>query len=340
METKYKLSKELTSEGDIIYLDIFMFNASEIRQEARVFISRSESILNDDCDQYVFSVVRMKIPIIGPLFLFPPFPITIKIQNGNETHELPVIFQQTSTEEKDGVYSYQIFAKMINDTIQNIHNLFIVKPSVNIPYMIYDEVTSLYNIYYPLEYVNADPYSPNIPKMFFNNDLYLYFNNWICKHDASTNYRQLLVISNGINKVPYPKNDEYSSIRMTQEYGSEWLMNSLSTLALSSNSIPVAGVNTVSMNINQTSNSSNFTVQIIEDFDLSTFSPGGTQNNQIVYTPSLYRYSNLMSKKTLKDVDFSFLLYYGERLEYRPLFIPSKFSLNIRVMFKRKSLNY
>jgi len=339
MQTNYKLSRDQT-EGDIVYLDVFMFNNTEKRQEARVFISRSENILDDDCDKYLFTIVRMKIPIITPLFLFPPFPITIKIQNGNESHELPVILQSTSTEEKEGVYSYQIFAKMINDTIKNIQNQFIVKPSINIPYMIYDEITGLYSIYYPLEYVNADPYSDNIPKLFFNNDLYLYFNNWLCKHDASTNYRQLLVISNGINKVPYPINDEYASIKMTQEYNSSWLMNSLSTLAVVSSSLPVQGVNSISTTLNKTSDSNNIQFNIIEDFDLSTFEPGN-QNSQIVYVPSGgYRYSNLLSKSSLKDLDFSFLLYYGERLEYKPLYIESKFSMNIRVMFKRKTLNY
>jgi hypothetical protein len=99
-------------------------------------------------------------------------------------------------------------------------------------------------------------------------------------------------------------------------------------------------VNTVSTDLNTTSRSSDLNYTIIEDFDLSSFK-AGDQNSQLVYIPSGgYRYSNLLSKNTLLDLDLSFYLYYGERKEYKILQIPSKFSMNIRVMFKRKKLNY
>jgi hypothetical protein len=342
METKYNFTTDDGSE-DIVYLDIFMFNNTEKKLPATVNISRSKSILEDNCDQYLFSIIRMKVPVITPLFIFPSFPLTIRIENNGVAHSASLIFQPTTndTDNIGGVYSYQMFANMVNDCINRIYDAFTPKPSINPPMMLYDEVTSLYSMYYPLEYIDdVYPYTANVPKIYFNNDLYLYWNNWINIEDVNVGYRRLLCLSKGINKVPYPTNNEYSSIRMTQEYNSSWLTNSLSTLAVTTSTIPVVSVNTVSTDLNTTSRSSNLSYNIIEDFDLSSFK-AGDQNGQLVYIPSGgYRYSNLLSKNTLLDLDLSFYLYYGEIKQYKILQIPSKFSMNIRVMFKKKRLNY
>jgi hypothetical protein len=342
MESKYKLTDD-NGNDDIVYLDVFMKNNTTKKQPAVINISRSKSILASDCDQYLFSIVRMKIPIVTPLFLFPGYPLTITIENNGVRHSADLVFQSTTNDDefKDGIYSYQIFAKMINDCINTIYDAFTPKPSVNPPMLIFDELTGLYSMYYPLEYIdNVHPYNANVPKLYFNNDLFLFFCNWVNIENTTDKTNRLLCISNGTNKTLYPLNTEYGAIRMTQEFKTPWAQNSLSTMAVTSTAIPVASVATSGGSLGETIRSGSLSYNIIEDFDLSALETGAPQCSELVYTPSCFRFSNLLSKSTLLDFDLTFYLYYGHIKEYRKLLIPPNFSFNIRVMFKKKRLNY
>ena len=94
METKYKVINEDTT-NDIIYLDIFFFNKTNQNQPLIINVSRTESITPRDINDYLFSIIRFKLPVIQPIFIFPiQYPMYVKIEYNNISHELPVQFQQ------------------------------------------------------------------------------------------------------------------------------------------------------------------------------------------------------------------------------------------------------
>ena len=68
MEVKYEIQKD---GENIIYVNVQAINSTNINQRCDINISRTSPIIKD-ASQYVFSIVRFKIPTqLHPLFFFP-----------------------------------------------------------------------------------------------------------------------------------------------------------------------------------------------------------------------------------------------------------------------------
>jgi hypothetical protein len=335
--------------GNITYLNITATNNTKVNQQAILNISRLSPIISD-CSQYLMSILKFRIPNnLAPLFIFPFFPLIVTIEFRGEIQSVPLIFQKTNNDAiyPDGCYSYQNMADMINLAISTAFNNLINKPGQFQPIMTYDVITSLYSIYFPVEWVSIFPHNdPNTPKLWFNNALFWYFqsfptisNNQTIDQTAPFDYN-ILCLNKYTNKVPFPINTEFTSFLMTQEFKGFQLLSSNSSILITSNNIPGAPVNIASSFLGSSSTSSSAqTINIIEDFDIDQ-TQAGSSNSVQTYTSQNNRYTDLVNMRELNNINLALYIFYNEIQAARLIYIPPTFAISFKIMFKRKTMQY
>ena len=354
MKTNYTITKD----GDnIIYLDCNIMNDSPKRIPANFSINRSSPILPNNNDEYFASVVRFSVPLSSqPLFIFFEGETIVSIKLNGNTVSTPLLFQQTdfnsdnnftNVNVKGGIYQYQIFADMINVAITTTCTALGITLAGQIPYITYDTETGKYTVFQPLSWADTYPYIDTTkPKLFFNNVLSTYFvnfNNITYNNSQNNNNCDYLVICSNTRNNLYNDgtNNWYSNI---QEWNSAQYTNSLSNISIVSNTLPCVGDN-----LNNTTFQSNgfvsSTVKVITDFEVVKEESGG-QRSIVQYQSQNNRYIDLTGNNKLYNLDFSFFVFFNELINevglspYQPLILNPYEVCTMKIMFKRKNLNY
>lgn len=340
-----------TDGNNIIYCDIKSLNRSNKTQRMSIDISRSSTILNNP-GQYLMSVVRFKIPTYKfPLFFYPDpaiTPLKVSMNYNGVTVSNNVTFTQTDYglyPNVKGYYTYESFLQDINKSIRNccVALGIIPAPFVDQPYLIYDAATELISLIALTTYGDTYPYITALkPHLYFNQDLYNYFGNLKCVNygRTTTGLDNLLVIENLINNtVPFPPIPASNAYQMKQEYSTLYLMNSLTSIAVASNNLPITEENTMDSDIGTVATSGKQTIKIVSDFQ-PIIDKGGVQRSYQYYQPNVYRYIDMIDGSNIYSIKLDFYLYSAEIKEYIPLFIDPTFAISIKLMFKRKTLNY
>ena len=335
---EYKTS--ITNEGDdIIYMNITGLNTSNLNLRAELNVSRTSTIL-ENTENYLLSIIKFRIPTnTFPLFFFPDYPLIVTLESLGSIASVPLVFIQTDfTELADiyinGIYSYQVFAVMINNAIiqANTHMAF---PLVSLPFIAYNTQSATYEISYPASFQTD---LANSPHLYFNTDLNWYFQSFpvLTNINQSPKDNQLLVLKTNNNNIIMPDNS--AGLIMRQEYNTISLDNSLTNIAITSNNLPVIPVGIATSFLSYGGSSNSTAISIIEDFDPSNIA--GSQRSYQQYTSQNNRYSTLLHKTSMYNVNLGFYTYSQEKNKYFEIFIAPHFTISIKLMFKRKNLNY
>ncbi len=112
---------------------------------------------------------------------------------------------------------------------------------------------------------------------------------------------------------------------------------SLRNVVLTSNTLPARFESINPSTINGSSSSSN-TLQIISDFSYDVFTPGQALSARtgIIYSPSIYRFTNLLSDSRLDNISVS-AQYLDSNNVSHPVFLKSGTSFNFKIMFVKKN---
>ena len=233
---------------------------------------------------------------------------------------------------------------MINTAIKSAYALIPVPPSgIYIPFMVYNTSTSLFDMYYPIEWVDVYPYTNvTIPHLYFNDSLNWYFQSLpTLTFSNQSPLDNLMICENTLlNTGFFPPSTTKAAIIMRQEYNTAALTSSLTNISISSNNLGCVPVNVCTTPFGGSSTSTSTAISIIEDFDINNNDIVGDQRSYQNYTSQNFRYSNLLDKKALYNINLSFYIYSQEKNDFYHIYIPPHFVLGIKLMFKKKSLMY
>jgi len=356
MKTNYNI----TNDGDnTVYLDINIINDSSNRIPASFTINRSSPIIPHNPEEYMASVVRFTVPLTTqPLFIFFKDVNIVSISYNGTTVSSSLLFQRTEFNNdtrisqgtasiEGGVYSYQTMADMVNVAIKTCCDTLGLTPY---PYMTFDSITTRFSVYFPTFWADTYPYTDvSKPKLFLNKLLQTYFvsfNN-ISYDNAldNKNLDYLIICSNTKNNF-YTDTSSATWYYNIQEWDSLQYINSLSNISIVSSMMPCVGDN-LNNNTFQSNGYQSGTVKVITDFEVEK-SETASQRSLVQYQSQNNRYIDLVGQQKIYNLDFGFFVYYQELLNqvnttlypYQPLLLNPYEVITLKVMFKRKSLNY
>lgn len=355
MNTKF--SYETDTAGDLVYLNISSTNFLLDPVQAIIDVSRATPLLKNPSD-YQCSIVRFKIPTTaGSLFNFIDitdgvYSVTMEIAAVSVTVDL--LYADTGNSIPNNtfpIFYYQTFVDMVNAALETAFSMIPV-PSRPVgsffPYMIYNKDEQSFSIIADGTWEDQPPFiSPAVIRLYFSQALYNKFNNFITQDTippsvpGSTrvviqntfNNRVLTIHEAGAPLAPVP------GFEMRQEYSTVSLLNSLDSIVIASNNLPV---NSEDIIINSLAGSSGITTQtlnIINDFQ-PLIQEAGSQMSIQYYQPSIFRYVSMYSTNLLYSFGLQFYTFSADTNTYQPLFIPYRQSISLKILFKRRRLNF
>lgn len=341
----------ISNDGDdVIYCDITAFNNKNEISRADINISRTSPIINNPKD-YLMSIVRFSVQVSSlPLFIwFNDSPNMVSIKYNNIIKSFIVPYQNTQINSTpyqqiigDAVYTYHQFSNMINSAIKSCHDD--LKISGEAPYLTFNDNSSLYTMNFSTLYLTTDyPYNDaNKPKLYFNNLLATYmfnFNNITYKTNDNGLYCDYQIIcTDNKNNRTYDNNGLIIGYTNTQEYNGSFMSNSFTSLNIVSNNLPVNGDAIMNTSIHG-GISTQESLKIVSDFEIDK-GRCGEQRSLIQYQAQNNRYIAMQGKGSLYNLNLQIYIYLVERQIYVPLYMMPYEVATIKVMFKKKSLNY
>ena len=359
MKTSYTLSAQ--DNGNIIYMDINVQNSSPTRQPASFVINRTSPLLDYPNSEYFASIIRFTVPITSqPLFLFFTQSNIVSMKFNGVTVHSELVFQRTEFNTDQvfqnpssitgtlvgAVYQYQTLADMMNVALADCCNQLSI--TGQIPYMTYDTVTSRFTVFSPITWVDTYPYTDTTkPKIFLNKLLQTYFvnfNNITYNNQANNNDCDYQIITaNNYNNL-YEDSNSNKWYMNTQEWNGVQYTNSLSNISIVSNALPYTGdsLNNILLFQNVAQSGS---IKSISDFEIEKSEPG-SQRALVQYQSQNNRYLDLTGNNRLTSLDMSFFCFYEELVNngqispYQQLIMNPFEVITVKLMFKKKSLNY
>jgi len=359
-----KTSYNITHEGaNITYIDINVQNDSAQRKPASFLINRTAPLLNYPNNEYFASIIRFTVPLTSqPLFLYFDTSNIVSITKNGVTASATLVFQRTDFNNDQifqvpvggtstlvgAVYQYQTLADMVNVALATCCATLGISGLGQIPYMTYDATTNLFTMYAPTSWADVYPYTNNaIPKIYFNKLLQTYFvnfNNMSYNNAINNNNLDYLVIISDTRNNYYLDAVGNAWFYNRQEWNGVQYTNSLSNISIVSNALPYTGdsLNNILLNQNVAQSGS---IKSISDFEIVKNEPGG-QRSLAQYQSQNNRYLDLTGNNKITALDMSFFCFYEELVNggqvspYQPLIMNPFEVITVKLMFKKKDLNY
>jgi len=370
MNTKYSLN---TDDGeDIIYINIQTTNQSDELKLLETVINRTSYIIRNP-QEYQLSLIRFQIPTLNlPLWFFNPsiiYAVGLEFGVFDVTQALVYVDTNVGSNYRFGIWSYTDLCDMINKAISDAFTAIQAlpgfpgfPPNTFAPYIQYEPTLKCFSVVADSNWKDTSPFSnPSIPRLYFNDNLFRLFNNFkslngglgpfsITGLNDGNNLIEIQDLGNNrINTkylmppppLPAPPATPVPGFIMTQDFSTVYLINSLSSIAITSVDLPVTQINTT-QTILGNSASSNTYLQLVDDFQplLSGPETAGDQRSILEYQPSIFRYTTLVGASPLQTVSLSFYAYLADQNKYVPLYIAPQQYFSLRLMFKRKKLNF
>jgi hypothetical protein len=261
----------------------------------------------------------------------PPAPIT-----------QPNGLQNDSTLYYD-VYNYSYVIYLMNQTFKKCFaglSLLIDLPTTHVPYMSYDSATNIAMISCDVEFYSLKIEDPI--KIFFNSSLGNIFSSFPFTIQSLTNDGKNFQLQTDIfsetSIEPFPpyEKDPLLQYDVLQIYQEDDTMTSalcpISSIVMTSNSLPT--VNSIKGDPQLYYNNSlyqpgngNLSSPIITDFVAESYS------NYIIYSPSIYRYIELVGDQPLYNIDLS-VAWQDTLGGINPLLLPTNGFSTVKILFE------
>lgn len=265
----------------------------------------------------------------------------------------PITFQDI-TSEYYFVYSYQVWAEMLNAALVqcfNDLNTAVIAaggtlPTANPPFLEFDPSALTFNL--NADVLAFDRSLANPINLFCNAPLYTLLSSFqFIKYgygpsiQAGKNFQFIIYNNNDTNILNLPTGN---FIQMYQEGSTVALMNPISSISFFSSLVPVVqenvsvprifGTDTNLLNIGNNSN----IASVITDFEVSV-SPDNRYQPNISYSPQgEYRLIDLYGTSPLSSLDLR-VSWKDQFGGLHPLYLGAGCSANLKIMFRRKDFN-
>lgn len=347
MSVRYKLNVE--DGEDIVYINIQATNQGTNFEPMNFSISRTSYLIRNP-QEYQMSLVRFQIPTLTlPLWFFNPsidYKVTLGFNGAFASQNLIYVNTNTASNYPFGVWSYTDLCDMINTAILSAFNVIKLEPGFTAtfpPYIQYETALKCFSIIGDDKYIDVFDYkSPTVPHLYFNQNLFGLFNNFkSLNYPIQPNGRDnLIVIANESNNKIITRN-AIAGVIMTQEFSTTYLINSLSSVAITSNDLPISSLSQAQIPLGSNVTQGTY-LQLVEDFQpiLSSAETTGDQRSILLYQPSIFRYINMLGSAEIKSMNLQFYAYQADVNRYQIIYLGPQQYISLRLMFKRKSLNF
>lgn len=370
MNTKVDIN---TNDGqDIIYINIQSDNQTTEPQQLLANVSRNQPVIENP-QNYLLSMIRFQIPTMGlPLWFMNQdikYSVAIDFNGVAAINDLTYTETNINSPYPFGIWAYTDLCDMINIALLQSYNDIKTEvgfpPNAKAPYIQYETALKCFSIVADENYLMLSPFdgpfNALIPHIYFNDNLFGLFNNFKSVNDSASffptggsNLIEILDLKNnhvadtGYTKIiPNPSPPPLTltvplpGYIMTQDFSTLYLINSLGSIAISSIDIPIVPYNTTNQALNDNTTSSTY-LQIVDDFQpiLSGPQNAGDQRSILQYQPSIFRYTSLVGSSPLQSLTFNFFAYIPDQNKYIQLYLRPNEYFSLRLMFKRKKLNY
>jgi len=335
---------------DVIYYNINIPNRDKDIIPANFNQISNVPILNNPSEYFV-SIVRFGFLGSGiPIFTFKDdtYYITLSYDGYDATH--PVVYDPeinpVDPSFSNTVFSYNHFMYMINKTFDTCFaDLKLNKPlapPTEAPYIQFNPENDLCSLYFQTLY-DPDVAGEETIKVYFNNVLYYFFDNWFIVREGlqSPDYKDYRFIIHDCknNRIESdPNNTNISALnpyyKNQQEYSTLYNFSDTKTISFKSCLFPTAPEYT------QTSTNQVLAGEkILTDFEpiQSLSDPSGFRGYIQYYANGAYRLINMTTTTPLKNIDLQ-ITYKDELGVDQPLGIPRNSSCSVKLMFIKKSL--
>lgn len=339
------------ARNDILYYDLSLYNDKTQPVSMNVQDNRTIALIEKP-SEYHLSIVRFTIPTsYVPIFIWPdagsftPDNTFYKVTINNSTVALTYVAQNALSAGQQNylwVYSYQQMIDAINVAL---NAAFIAAAPAGVttpPYMTYEPTTGLCSLIAETGYTSHHIY--------FNSNLYALFDNFNSKvfgyNLINAKDVEIFIKDNGNNYIVgyppgYPVPGSANSYIMTQEYCSLFLWNSVRSIVITSNTLPVVGE---ALNVRNSSDltSQNVSRKILTDFEFAL--ENGVSNNTlrsyIQYQPTAeYRLIDMIGDSAQFTFDIQ-IYFQTKQLDLFQMYMPPGESFSMKVMFRKKDWQY
>ncbi|NIQ15519.1 MAG: hypothetical protein GTO02_14315 [Candidatus Dadabacteria bacterium] len=313
--------------------------AISIPKLANFRVNRADSILSQ-ANNYRVCVSRFSIPTgLLPMFLFPKeegfYTTTLSFNDGITIHQQTenVVYVPSNIndvyEEYQPIYYINTLLEYINTAFQNAFNVLSIIPGyapTAAPFLTYDPVTKLFSLWAQEPYEDEQEYG-----IFMNKPLF---------DDFFSTFYSREVLSNlffGFNGIQLLVKDQYTNgvtisgspgFKMTQELSSVELFNHADRLVISTASMPI--------NPTIIGTERQQVIPALQDYVLPDDSQTRTRYE---YTPTLYRWVDLISNLPLRQIDLQVFIIYKNNVAL-PLYIAGNAEVLIQLFFTYQNSQY
>lgn len=343
-----------------IYYDMSLNNTGSSTNNgpliAQLFDQRDQALINNP-NKWHLSVVRFTVPTsYVPIFIWPDaggntpnnsyYSVTIRKAGTDYRTFLTYIPQNLPAVSTNPqylfVYSYQQFIDAINVALRASWLASGGVAPETPPYMLYNSTTGLCSLVAQYAFAN----SAGTYEIYFNNELFLFFDNMKVRRDGVNNVAGkdvLIYIQNNGNNdyVGHPPGSSLAvapdSYIMTQEYDSLFLWNSVRSLVFITNTVPVAN-EALNIKNDQSLTSGSTFRKIMTDFEMNIQSglSNNTLRSYVQYTPpGEYRLIDMTSNSPMYTFDIQ-IFFQTKDLKLYPLYINKDESISIKILFRNR----
>jgi hypothetical protein len=341
-------------DGNNVYGNLVVTNNTSFYQPMDIEVNRGDEILKNANDYYM-SIIRFSIPTgYLPLFFLDLVntPLEVTMAYNGVSHTVQLVYDNILSSLANtqnpllppyGIWTYLQFVNMINVAIQAAHDFLF--PPVNAkkaPYMIFDPVTQLFSMIADNSYIEPSPYiNPLVEKLFFNNNLNNLFNNFFGVRDPYVLNSLFQFIFQNTNNNSITTRDSLAGVEMKQEYTTLTLLNSVTNITIESNSFPVASEYQYVSSITDTTFNDD-SRKILTDFEINYTNErnAGESRSLQQYQATIYRYIDMKGSSELRNFTLSIYAYLADSNKYLKLFLIPGQTLSMKILFKRKGINY
>lgn len=339
MSFKDKCSVE--RDGTSIYVNTQLYNPTNRDLPARFQTQFTQNLLPDNPKNWCLSVVRFSVDTTDvPLFIFEndtTYSVTLRQPaSGVETQVFLQYINREPSDSRNVVYNFGHFVEMVNVALDTAFTTIVGTGSLTgssvpttRPEFVYNPDTGLFSFIVEDDYQQSnadriDVYMNYRLAKFLTSFYFEYLDQTV---STAGKDRRVIMIKDSVNAL------SGGGFQVKQEYEDRIQFYEMKSLVIKS-SLPIRHELAAPVQTNQQVFTGDISIDILSDFYPYSDSPS-QQRSKMVYSPGVYRYTDLVGEGNVKDIQYS-IFWESISGELFPIFISPHNFCSVKLMFRRR----
>ena len=328
-----KIDQKISREVDNVYLNTQLYNPSDQDFQCSYSAQFTDPVLAR-ADEYCVAVSRFSFDVSDvPLFIFKDNTYSVTLEN-TATGDVSQVFLQyidvDVVDSRQVVYTFSHMVDMVNVALQAALVGLPGPPVANAPVMEYDPSTGLFSLIVLPAYSDdaANPIS-----IFFNYRLEKFFQSFYTVSEGNAQPdgkdRRVVIKPSPTNQVPA------GFLTIKQDYDSRISFYEMKSIVVRTSTLPMRHEFAAPVKTDRSTWTGDITLDILSDYSPFSSTPQD-QRSRMIYSPTVYRWADLIGEGVVKQIDYSV---FWEDLEgnFYPLVISPHNFASLKLLFRKKS---